>query len=209
MDRMARDFHARLTEALAAITPRRSTVPDAREAAVLIPIVGGASPSLIFTVRTDTVRSHKGQISFPGGSKDPGDPSLREAALREAEEEIRLDPSLVEILGELDTFPTFVSGYVVTPFVGWIADEPSLTPNPAEVARVLEVPLDELSDEIRLDPGFELAGRTYPTEAWVWRDHVIWGVTARIVRQFLEVMGAAGLAEPPSGDGRWIFPPPK
>lgn len=209
MDRMGEDFHERLTHALTGLTPQRITVPDAREAAVLIPVVGGSDPSVIFTVRTDTVRSHKGQISFPGGSKDRGDASLRHAALRETEEEIGLDPSTVEVLGELDTFPTFVSGYVVTPFVGWIADEPLLTPNPSEVADVLEVPLEELREEIRLDPGFEHRGRTYPTEAWIWRDHIIWGVTARIVRQFLEVLGEAGLAERPSGDGRWVFPPPK
>ncbi|MGI8774211.1 MAG: CoA pyrophosphatase [Actinomycetota bacterium] len=206
---MAPDFRERLTDALGALTPLRVNVPDAREAAVLIPIIGGAEPALLFTVRTDTVRSHKGQISFPGGSMDPGDASLRAAALRETEEEVGLDPSVVEVVGELDTFPTFISGYVVTPFVGWIGQTQQLHPNPAEVASVLEVPLVELREEIRLDAGFELRGRTYPTEAWVWRDHIIWGVTARILRQLLEVLARAGLAERPAGDGRWVFPPPK
>ena len=176
---------------------------------MLIPIIADPQPTAIFTVRTDTVRSHKGQISFPGGSKDEDDPSLLQTALRETEEEIGLDPAKVEVIGELDTFPTFVSGYVVTPFVGYLSERPTLRPNPAEVASILEVPLAQLTDEIRRDPGFSHGERTYPTEAWIWEGHVIWGVTARIVREFLSVLGGAGLVEPPSGDmAFWDFPPP-
>jgi 8-oxo-dGTP pyrophosphatase MutT (NUDIX family) len=165
--------------------------------------VGGADPSLIFTLRTETLPSHKGQISFPGGSIDDSDPSPGAAALREANEEIGLDPSAVSVLGELDTFPTYVSGYVVTPIVGWLDALPELAPNPAEVARVLVVPLRDLTDEIRSDPGFAHAGRTYPTEAWVWQGNVIWGVTARVLRGFLELLGRAGLVDAPGGDGMW------
>ena len=176
---------------------------------MLIPIVAGPRPTAIFTVRTDTVRSHKGQISFPGGSRDDGDPSLVHTALRETEEEIGLDPSKVEVIGELDTFPTFVSGYVVTPFVGFLAEPPVLHPNPAEVASILEVPLEQMNNDIRRDPGFSHGERTYPTEAWIWEGHVIWGVTARIVREFLSILGEAGLVEPPAGDmSFWEFPPP-
>lgn len=174
-----------------------------RDAAVLIPIVGLPEPTLLFTRRTDTVRSHKGQISFPGGAVDATDENARASALREAREEIGLDPSRVEIIGELDTFPTFVSGFTVTPFVGWLHEPPRLEPNPSEVAEVLHVPLSDLSEEIRYDPGFEHAGRTYPTEAWIWREEVIWGVTARIVRQLLELLAVAGLIEPLGGDADW------
>jgi 8-oxo-dGTP pyrophosphatase MutT (NUDIX family) len=206
---MPDDFATRLTAALEAHRPKETTVPGAREAAVLIPIVLEPAPTLLFTVRTDTVRSHKGQISFPGGSVDDGDPSRAATSIRETEEEIGLDPAEVRLVGELDTFPTFVSGYVVTPFVGLLDREPSLKPNPAEVARVLHVPIASLSNEIRREPGFSHGERTYPTEAWVWEDHVIWGVTARIVRQFLEILGEAGLVEPPDGDGSWwVGPPP-
>ena len=88
--------------------------------------------------------------------------------------------------------PTFVSGYVVSPFVGWLDDDPVLDPNPGEVAEVLRVPIAHLVDDIRQEPGFEHAGRSYPTEAWVWNDHVIWGVTARIIRMFLQVAAEAG-----------------
>lgn len=200
------DFHQQLVDALDRHQPNRASVEGAREAAVLIPIVAVPEPTLIFTKRTDSVGTHKGQISFPGGAIDDGDPSMRVTALRETEEEIGLDPQSVEIIGELDTFPTFVSGYVVTPYVGWLAEEPRLTPNPAEVAELLHVPLNDLTNEIRADAGFSHGERVYPTEAWVWRDNVIWGVTARILRQFLDILGKAGLVELPDGNFDWQFP---
>ena len=200
---MSDDFEDRLAAVLAKHPPGREIVDDAREAAVLIPVVGGRSPSLIFTVRTDTLPSHKGQISFPGGSIDPVDASPEAGALREGEEEIGLEPSKVRVLGELDSFPTFVSGYVVSPFVGWLDEEPHLTPNPGEVAEILMVPLAELVEDIRAEAGFEHAVRTYPTEAWVWNDRVIWGVTARIIRQFLERLAEAGLTEHPGETTSW------
>ncbi len=96
-----------------------------------------------------------------------------------------------------------MTGYVVTPVVGWIAQEPTLTPNPAEVAEVLHVPLSELAEDIRRDPGFVESDRTYPTEAWVWHGHIIWGVTARVVRTFLERLSDAGIVDRPGGTGMW------
>jgi 8-oxo-dGTP pyrophosphatase MutT (NUDIX family) len=194
---MADPFNEALRAALQAAPGRYATQEDARDAAVLIPVVGGERPSVIFTVRTDTLPSHKGQISFPGGSIDPDDASPTAAALREAHEEIGLEPDSVEILGSLDTFNTFVSGYMVTPVVGWIDGQPELKPNEGEVARILQIPLDELAEEIRAEPGFNHAGRTFPTEAWIWEGEVIWGVTARIVRAFLTRLADAGLADPP------------
>lgn len=205
---MPQDFRSRLTTALSVHEPQRTHIPDARAAAVLIPLVADPCPTAIFTVRTDTVRSHKGQISFPGGSMDKGDADLRETALRETQEEVGLDPTEVEVVGELDTFPTFVSGYVVTPYVGLLKTLPPLRPNPAEVASILTVPLSDMNNEIRADPGFTHGEKTYPTEAWIWQGHVIWGVTARIVRELLSVLGEAGLVEPPDGDmSFWNFPP--
>lgn len=202
-------FEARLRAALAAHRPARLGRAGARAAAVLLPVVGAPEPSLIFTLRSDDLPSHRGQVSFPGGSIDPGDPSPAHAALRETREEIGLDPSAVAVIGELDTFPTYVSGFVVTPFVGWLGAPPELRPNPAEVAAVLTVPLAELGEAARRDPGFVHAGRTFPTEAWVWDGHVIWGVTARILRGFLKLLASAGLAEQPGGDDWWRrFEPP-
>ncbi len=199
---MASDFPTRLRSVLDAATPAITT-EEGRAAAVLLPIVDGERPHLLFTVRTETLSSHQGQISFPGGSIDETDPSPRVAALRETQEEIGLDPASVEVLGELDTFPTFVSGYIVTPFVGWLPATPELKPNPSEVAEVLEVPIDELIEAIRFEPGFTHEGRAYPTEAWVWNGHVIWGVTARIVRLFLTRVAEAGLGEKPGPTVSW------
>lgn len=197
------DFRAKLQAVLQGREPHRMTVPDARDAAVLIPIVADPEPTLLFTVRTDTVSSHKGQIAFPGGRVDPGDGSTTVAALRENQEELGIDPARVEALGELDSFPTFVSGYVVTPVVGWLAANPTIVPSPGEVAEVLHVPLAELVEDIRSEAGFTHAERTYPTEAWIWNDHVIWGVTARIVRSFLGILAHAGLAAPPGRTTSW------
>lgn len=174
---------------------------------MLIPIVAEPEPTLLFTVRTETLSSHKGQISFPGGSVDPNDPSTEKAALRETQEELGLDPSAVRILGELDTVLTYVSGYIVSPWVGWIAERPSLSPNPTEVARVLEIPLAQLTEGIRAEPGFSHGGRTYPTEAWIWRGAVIWGFTARLLRLFFEVLAEAGLADAPGAPPEpWAIP---
>ena len=164
---------------------------------MLIPIVAEPEPTLLFTVRTETLPSHKGQISFPGGSVDSSDRTTEAAALRESKEELGLDPSSVRILGELDTVLTYVSGYIVSPFVGWIDAPPSLSPNPAEVAEVLRIPLAQLTEELRADPGFSYGGRTYPTEAWIWRGSVIWGLTARLLRLFFDLLAEAGLAEAP------------
>jgi 8-oxo-dGTP pyrophosphatase MutT (NUDIX family) len=205
---MLDDFAGRLAAVLGSRRPRRADLDDVREAAVLLPIVAVPEPTLIFTVRTDTLPSHKGQISFPGGSIDQDDPSPEAAALREAQEEIGLDPKSVRILGGLDDMPTYVSGYVVSPFVGWLDEAPDVAPNPAEVAEILSVPISELVEEIREEAGFRHGGRTYPTEAWIWNGHVIWGVTARLLRSFMLLLAEAGLAEPPGETTSWAGPPP-
>lgn len=195
-------FRDRLRRALNARKPRRVSLADARDAAVLIPVVGSPEPTLIFTVRTETLPSHKGQISFPGGSIDP-DESAVQAAVRETHEEVGIEPEAVEVLGELDSMPTFVSGYVIAPVVGWLDEMPALVPNAAEVAEVLAVPIADLVEDIREQPGFTHRGQTYPTEAWLWHDHVIWGVTARLLRTFLVLLARAGLAEAPGPAPQW------
>ncbi|MEA2507019.1 MAG: hypothetical protein QOH48_1637 [Actinomycetota bacterium] len=200
---MTGSFDQRLHDALQELEPVLSKVPGARDAAVLIPIVGGPSPTLLFTVRTDTVSSHKGQISFPGGSVDPRDLSLEAAALREANEELGIPPADVRILGRLDSVPTFVSGYVIHPFVGWLEELPQLEPSSAEVASVMQVPVGDLGNDIRAEPGAAHLGRSYPTESWIWRDQVIWGATARIIRLLLQVLASAGLATAPEGRESW------
>lgn len=203
MQDVTEDFPDLLIRALSAHEPQHVSIEGAKEAAVLIPVVAEPEPSLLFTVRTDTLPSHQGQISFPGGSIDADDVSPEAAALREANEEIGLDAGSVRIVGELDATPTFVSGYVISPFVGLLDRRPELRPNPAEVAAVLEVPIADLSDEIRAEPGFAHDGRTFPTEAWVWRGNVIWGVTARLLRVFLGRLAEVGLAGAPGDTSSW------
>ncbi len=194
---MTADLEAALTAVLARRAPRRVTVEGTRDAAVLIPIVAETEPELIFTLRSESVATHKGQISFPGGAIDAGE-TPETAALREAEEELGIDASSVRTLGMLDAVPTYVSGFVVFPVVGWLHRRPALTPSPGEVAAVLEVPLADLGDDIRVDAGFTRDGRTYPTEAWIWNEHVIWGVTARILRLFLTHAADAGFGNRPA-----------
>lgn len=193
---MPETFADRLSHVLAAHPPRSVRLTDARDAAVLVPIVARPEPTLLFTLRTETVRSHKGQVSFPGGSLDPSDDSPQAAALRESHEEIGLDPSVVRVLGELDPMPTFVTGFVVHPVIGWIDDEPTVRPNPAEVAEILRVPLSAFTEDVRVGPGAPLYDRTYPTEAWDWNGYVIWGFTARLLRVFFGRLAEAGLADP-------------
>lgn len=200
------DLERRLHSVLKATPPRRAPLDGATHAAVLVPIVGASEPTLIFTVRTESLPSHKGQISFPGGSIDPTDDSPQAGALRETHEEIGLTPEKVRVLGELDSFPTFVSGYVVSPFVGWVEEQPELAPNPGEVAEILMVPVAALVEDIRHEPGFHHGGRSYPTEAWIYEGRVIWGVTARIIRQFLQRVADAGLIEAPGDTESWSWP---
>jgi 8-oxo-dGTP pyrophosphatase MutT (NUDIX family) len=157
------------------------------EAAVLLPLYGWPEdPGLIFTERRADLRRHAGEISFPGGRRDDGDADLRATALREAEEEIRLDPGVVELGEELPPTKTFVTNYVVHPFVGRIPHpgELSLEPNPAEVETVLSFSLERLREgyEMRrlLRRGVPIHTPTYEVEG-----QLIWGATARILGELL------------------------
>ena len=157
------------------------------EAAVLLPLYGWPEePGLVFTERRADLRRHAGEISFPGGRRDEGYADLAATALREAEEEIGLDPAVVEIGEELPTTGTFVTGYRIHPFVGHIPhpDTLDLRPNPAEVETVLTFSLQTLSEsyEIRrlVRRGTPIHTPTYEAEG-----HLIWGATARILGDFL------------------------
>jgi 8-oxo-dGTP pyrophosphatase MutT (NUDIX family) len=158
------------------------------DAAVLLPLYGWPeNPGLILTERRADLRRHAGEISFPGGRKDDADADLATTALREAEEEIGLDPAIVELGEELPTTGTFVTGYRIHPFVGKIPHpgDLDLTPNPSEVETVLTFSLDVLSEgyEMRrlIRRGVPIHTPTYEVEG-----HLIWGATARILGDFLE-----------------------
>ena len=161
------------------------------DAAVLLPLYGWPEePGLIFTERRADMRRHAGEISFPGGRHDPGDADLEQTALREANEEIALDPAGVAIAGALPPVSTFVTGYRIQPFVG-LVDEPGalgLDPNPTEVETVLTLSLDRLREgyEMRrlVRRGVPIHTPTYEVEG-----QLIWGATARILSDLLQRLG--------------------
>ena len=156
------------------------------EAAVLVPMHGWPdNPGLVFTERRADLRRHAGEISFPGGRQDHPDEALLTTALREAEEEIGLDPAGVEVLGALPPIGTFVTNYKVHPFVGLIEEGLRFEPNPSEVESVLIASLDDL------EAAYEkrrLVRRGVPikTDTYLIADKLIWGATARILGLLLE-----------------------
>jgi 8-oxo-dGTP pyrophosphatase MutT (NUDIX family) len=161
---------------------------DETEAAVLVPLyVRDEELHAVFTKRREDLRRHPGEISFPGGRKDHPDEELRLTALREAEEEIGLDPTAVELLGTLECVSTFVTGYRIYPHVGLI--EPiDWKPSPNEVELVLELPLPALLDGYAKRP-ITRRGFTFDTDTYVVGDHLIWGATARILGDLLRRLG--------------------
>jgi 8-oxo-dGTP pyrophosphatase MutT (NUDIX family) len=150
-------------------------------AAVLVPVVMADSPSILLTKRTAHLKQHAGQVSFPGGRIDPGDAHPEAAALREAREEIALDPARVEILGRMADYVTG-TGYRITPVLGLLPPGLAYRPSPDEVESVFELPLDVL-----LDPDAPRRQRQHTRgqwrEYWVWPhpQHFIWGATAAIL----------------------------
>jgi len=154
---------------------------DLKPAAVLIPIVDRAEPTLLLTRRTDTLRRHAGQVAFPGGRIDPEDADAIAAALREAHEEVALPAAQVRVIGTTDLYETG-TGYRITPVVGVVPPDLPLVPAEAEVAAVFEAPLAYLLDPAnhRLHEA-EWQGRMRRYYAIEWETHYIWGATAGII----------------------------
>ena len=158
-------------------------------AAVLVGFREGVQPRLVLTVRTDNLQAHAGQVAFPGGRSDPGDGDALATALRESEEEIGLDRTLVTPLGYLDRFET-ISGFCVTPVVAKIAAEAQLYPAPDEVAEVFEVPLAFLLEPANLRRyTMEFRGHQRPMVEFIHGGHRIWGATAAMLYNLLQRMG--------------------
>jgi 8-oxo-dGTP pyrophosphatase MutT (NUDIX family) len=173
-----------LPPALERLRPRR-LVP----AAVLVPIVERAEGlTVLFTVRAPDLRHHAGQVSFPGGRLDPGDPGPLAAALRESEEEVGLAAGLVDVAGYLPNYMT-ITGYSVTPVVGFVAPAFQPRPDAKEVSEAFEVPLDVL-----LDPGSmqlrhkRFMGVRLPFFEMPWGEHLIWGATAAMLVNFRDIL---------------------
>ncbi len=166
------------------------------DAAVLVALyLDSGRAHAVFTRRREDLRRHPGEISFPGGRRDPTDPDLCSTALREAEEEIGLPPSGVRVLGALQPTPTIVTGYAVYPFVGMIDPGVTWTLSAREVAAVLELPLAELL------AGYGRRrllrrGVAIRTDTYVVGDDLIWGATARILGDLFDRLGSWLGAEP-------------
>ena len=173
--------------------PRRTVVdPSLKPAGVLLLVYAkDGERSVLLNKRTELVEHHKGEISFPGGSMDGGDESLLHTALRETHEEMGIDPGDVELLGQLDDMPT-ISNFLISAFVATIPYPYDFTPSEIEVAEVLEVPISHLRsaqswrDDARFHQGALQVSRSY-----VYQGHVIFGATARVLANFLEVVGDA------------------
>jgi len=159
------------------LTPQR--IDSLRPAAVLIAVYAGSEGwRMVLTRRADHLRAHSGQVSFPGGRRDPEDPDAIATALREAQEEIGLDPTLVEVIGFLDDYPTF-TGFRVTPVVAVLRAAPQLAARVDEVAEIFEVPLEWLLDPRRYRR--ETITRNGITGSFYELDYQpqrIWGATA-------------------------------
>jgi 8-oxo-dGTP pyrophosphatase MutT (NUDIX family) len=149
-------------------------------AAVLIAITERAEPGVILTVRREHLRTHAGQVAFPGGRIDPGEDAVT-AAMREANEEILLDPKEVEIIGPVDKYRT-ITGYVVTPVIGVVPPDLPLEPHEHEVADWFEVPLGFILDPANQQRRSALfQGRERHYYEIMWRDRRIWGATAAMI----------------------------
>jgi 8-oxo-dGTP pyrophosphatase MutT (NUDIX family) len=149
-------------------------------AAVLMAVTDRPQPGLLLTVRHADLRTHAGQIAFPGGRVDAGENAVA-AALREAQEEIGLDPAAVEVVGAIEPYRT-VTGYIVTPVLGAVPADVSLQPHEPEVSDWFEAPLDfllEPANQKRRSALFE--GRTRHYYEIVWQDRRIWGATAAMI----------------------------
>jgi 8-oxo-dGTP pyrophosphatase MutT (NUDIX family) len=162
----------------------RLDAPGSTDAAVLIPLyLERGELVAVFTERRADLKRHAGEISFPGGAQDEGE-SLRETALREAQEEIGLAPADVELVGALPPVGTFVTGYRVFPFVGLIRSGHTWIPQETEVARVLELSLPDLArgHEMKrlIRKGVPIKTPTYTVDG-----HLVWGATGRIVQELL------------------------
>jgi 8-oxo-dGTP pyrophosphatase MutT (NUDIX family) len=168
--------------------PSLSGTTDQIAAAVLVPLFVTADanePHVVLTKRRADLRRHAGEISFPGGRRDPGDTTLADTALREAEEEVGLPRAQVTLLGELPPTSTFATNYVIHPYVGVIPAGLLWQLSPREVDAVLELPVAALRSA-RTRTRLERRGISFETDAYLLDENLIWGATARILEQLLE-----------------------
>lgn len=168
----------------------KESLMNQKSAAVLVPLFERHGDlHAIFIRRSDHVASHRGQVAFPGGRVDAKDRDLLATALREAYEEVNIQPGSVRVLGSMTVLSTLTSGITVAPFVGLLDDAAGLRPDPTEVAEIFDVPLSSLADP-RYRGQYRLSNTAkYP--AIVYDGQTIWGLTLRITDRLLEISGIA------------------
>lgn len=169
--------------------PAHAPAPGDRLAAVLAPIVERPEPSLIFTVRSDALSRHAGEVSFPGGLVDDGESPV-EAARREAFEEIALDPSLPRIVGSLPAVHTYVSAILVVPFVGLLDSPPDLFAAEAEIKEIVRVPVARVAGAEETMELPRAGGGTWQGWAYPLEGHTVWGATGIILHSLLDILRA-------------------
>ncbi len=204
-----RSADAAITEAAVSEFTRSfaDTYPDSNPAAVLVALFEEEGEArVLLTVRSSRLRSHQGEVAFPGGKLDPGE-GIDAAALREAEEEVALDPATVTVVGHLTAMPTVSSNTLMTPVVATLAGRPSPVPAADEVARVFDVALADLvaddvwAEELWAVPGRQGAdgepGGEFPVWFFAAGGEVIWGATARVLTELLcLVLGVDAPSQP-------------
>jgi 8-oxo-dGTP pyrophosphatase MutT (NUDIX family) len=181
----------RLAATIAARGPGRPMpveFPGGRRSAVLIALFPGErGAEVVLTRRSQGLRNHRGEISFPGGRLDPGETPV-DAALREAHEEVALDPALVTVVGELDQIATMVSHSLIVPVVGTLDRRPQLRASAGEVDRILTAPLVDLLDaEVYREERWGLAPLDRAIHFFELEDETVWGATGRILVQLLAI----------------------
>ncbi|RBP69637.1 NUDIX hydrolase [Marinobacter nauticus] len=190
-----------LTKKLSNYAPRQLAL-DYPEAGILVPVTDDENnPEMIFTLRSANLKTHRGQVSYPGGKRDPEDSSLAATALRETHEEIGLPPDQVDVIAPLSQVMSR-HGILVTPYVGVVPGDHPVVPNPYEIESVFRVPLSFfLEDRRERTDALSFLNHTFYVPCYRWERYQIWGLSAVVLVDFMNAVYDAGidLLEPPQG----------